>query len=65
MKLSAGWLIEQSGWKGRKLGKVGVYENHALILVNYGASSGLEIKHLAEAVAQSVEDRFGYTWKLK
>jgi UDP-N-acetylmuramate dehydrogenase len=59
MKLAAGWLIEQSGWKGKRVGQVGVHERQALVLVNYGNGKGLEIKELAQKIQDSILQKFG------
>jgi len=57
-KLSAAWLIEQCGWKGHRTGDAGVFDGHALVLVNHGRASGAEILALARAIAASVAERF-------
>lgn len=58
-KLSAGWLIEKSGLKGFRMGKVGISERHALVLVNHGGGEQADIRTLAEHVKQTVKSRFG------
>ncbi|MEN3794092.1 UDP-N-acetylmuramate dehydrogenase [Fulvimarina sp. MAC3] len=59
VKLSAGWLIESCGLKGYRSGKAGVYENHALILVNHGQADANDIDALSRIIRTAVEDRYG------
>lgn len=61
VKLAAGWLIEQAGWKGCTLGPVGMYEKQALVLVNHGGATGADVSALAHAVQADVLKRFGVT----
>ena len=58
-KLSAGWLIEQAGWKGYRENGVGVSEKHALVLVHYGNENGQALMRLAAQIQRSVEAKFG------
>ena len=58
-KLAAGWLIEQSGWKGKNLGPVGMYEKQALVLVNRGSATGGDVTALMRAVQRDVFEKFG------
>ncbi|MDG1253055.1 MAG: UDP-N-acetylmuramate dehydrogenase [Schleiferiaceae bacterium] len=59
VKVAAGWLIEQAGWKGKRVGNVGMHARQALVLVNYGGASGPEIWAYAQHVQASVSELFG------
>jgi UDP-N-acetylmuramate dehydrogenase len=59
VKVPAGWLIEQAGWKGWRNEHVGVYEKQALVLVHYGGGKGCDIVELAHKIQDSVEKKFG------
>lgn len=58
-KLSAAWLIDRSGWKGRREGDAGIAPSHALVLVNHGTATGAQLLEVAHRVAADVEARFG------
>ena len=58
-KLSAGWLIEKTGLKGFKLGKAGISEKHALVLINLGGAEQADIGALASHIKAEVLARFG------
>ena len=59
MKTSAGWLIDQCGWKGYRAGDAGVSDKHALVLVNHGNATGEQLWKVAEAIIDSVAEKFG------
>jgi UDP-N-acetylmuramate dehydrogenase len=58
MKLAAGWLIERAGWKGFRDGDAGVHKLQALVLVNYGSATGLQLLNLAQRIQKDIAERF-------
>tara|TARA_B110000459_G_C16515767_1_gene450145 strand:+ start:69 stop:1082 length:1014 start_codon:yes stop_codon:yes gene_type:complete len=58
-KLAAGWLIDQAGWKGKRIDNYGVHKNQALVLVNYGGATGKQVYDLSTEILLSVKEKFG------
>ncbi len=64
-KLAAGWLIDQCGFKGQRMGAVGVYENQALVLVNHGTGTAQDILGLAKCIQDKVRAEFGVSLQIE
>ena len=64
-KLAAGWLIDQAGFKGQRMGNVGVYENQALVLVNHGGGTAQDIVGLAKCIQDKVHAEFGVSLEIE
>lgn len=58
VKLAAGWLLEQAGWKGARVADVGMHDQQALVLINYGQGSGGDVVELAEAIKRDILEKF-------
>ena len=59
MKIPAAWLIEKSGWKGKRVGNVGTWPTQPLVIINYGDATGQEIYDFSENILEDVESTFG------
>ncbi len=65
MKLAAGWLIEQAGWKGYRQGDAGVHRLQSLVLVNHGQASGAQLHDLAQRIQADILERFGVALEME
>ena len=65
MKLAAGWLIEQAGWKGKQVGDAAVHQQQALVLVNKGQATGVEVLELARQIAADIQQQFSVSLEIE
>ena len=65
VKIPAGWLIEQCGWKGRRFGDAGIHRKQALVILNYGKATGREILNMAKQVQYNVIEKFGINLEME
>ena len=65
VKLAAGWLIEQAGWKGKRVGNAGMHAKQALVLVNYGGATARELVDVARHVQHDVREQFGVALEME
>jgi len=64
-KLAAGWLIDQAGWKGKRIGDVAVHEHQALVLVNYGNATGAEVLQFADQIRRDIQHHYGVSLEIE
>jgi UDP-N-acetylmuramate dehydrogenase len=65
IKVPAGWLIEKCGWKGRRIGDLGIHPEHSLVIINYGEKDGSVLLNLAEQLKRDVFAQYGVTLEVE